>query len=824
MNLQSLHSSVFSALNNHKFTVTDTIIEAARKPVIVPIPNQIGQATQDAISNQHPNGIYNHQAVAIETVLCGTDIVITTQTASGKSLIFRAVAHEMLSRNPNAKILALFPTQALAEDQANGWQKFGLKPAMIHGGVPQVQRADLIRQHQVVLMTPDVAHAWLLGTDDPGNRKFLKELALLVLDEAHQYDGVFGTNMAFFLRRLTALSGAFRLIAASATLDNAAQFIEKLSGRTVHEVGSNIDGTGSPGRVILRVRHTEGRQGRSELIHMLATRDYDNKPLRFLAFVDGRQSAERLARENNVLSYRAGYEREDRSMIQSALMHGGCRGVVSTSALEVGLDIGELDIVALLGTPSNAKALRQRVGRCGRIRPGVCIVLDDRDVVSATPGAFETWLNRRSEANALYLENKVLQYSHALCAAQELRQRGVSAEKASCKKAFADLPDTFRALLSNELDPREPVADDLYMLKQRCATNSPHHEFPLRTSGAQSTWKIECYGERLGMLTHAQMLREAYPGATYNHKGNVYRVRRIEPYRRTVVVEMAYAAAPTYPLWNLLAFPSFNKSFGLRRSPQGFLAEVMFQVNERVVGFQCGGRQGEQHTYGPQSRYYSKDILGILSTTGTCWFFEACSGSPEEVGRRILEAFCAAHAVHSGDVQVSAFSSKTSPMGHEVRGIVIYDTTPGSLRLTSQLFANFNDIVQRAIQSAVDDVEAGDTSVAPVLAELVTLADKASALQEQHVDMPENDMFRTAESEWLEMVDAGETALLLEADGSASEVIIADFRYTPQGVLYVFPRDAAGVSRLAPCARVRPVGSHTRMVRWNMITNDRLAI
>jgi DEAD/DEAH box helicase domain-containing protein len=822
MNLQDLHTSVLSALTTHHFTVTDTVVEPARTAVLMSVPSQIGPATRRAIANKYPNGIYRHQAVAMEAALDGKDVVLTTPTASGKSLVFRAVAQELLSRNPNAKVLALFPTQALAEDQENGWKKFGIQTAMIHGGVPQAQRADLLHRHQVILMTPDVAHAWLLGMDDAGNRKFLQNLALLVLDEAHQYDGVFGTNMAFFLRRLTALAGPFRLIAASATLDNATKFVEKLSGRAVFEVGASVDGTGSPGRMILRARHSERRKGRAALIRTLGTLNYESRPVHFLAFVDGRQSAERLANSIDILPYRAGYEREDRTAIQSALAQGNCRGVVTTSALEVGLDIGELDVVALLGAPFNAKALRQRVGRCGRVRPGVCIVLDDRDVVSNAPGAFEAWLNRPSEANALYLGNNILQYANALCAAQELRVRNISAEKAVQKPAFADLPDTFRALLSNELDPQAPVADDLYMFKQRASQNSPHHEFPLRTSGAQSSWKIDCHGQRLGTLTHAQMLREAYPGATYIHKGTAYRVKRIESHRHAVVVETAYAAAPTYPLWNVMAFPSFDKLFGMRRSPKGFLAEVMLQVTERVCGFQRGGRDGEKHTYSQQSPYCSKDILGFLSTTGTCWFFDELSGSPEEVGRRILEAFCAAHGVHSGDVQVSTFSSKMSPIGHEARGIVIYDTTPGSLRLTSQLFANFQNIVQQALQSAADEVESGELSVAPILADLTALSEKVSELQEQRIGFPETDMFQTTTNDWVEMVATGETALLLEPDGSAAEVVVADFRYTPQGIMYVFPRDTAGVSRCAACARVRPVGSHTRMVRWNPNTDDRV--
>lgn len=824
MNLKNLATAVLASLTAHDFTVTDTVVEPSRGPDLAEVPTRLGPTARKAVARMHPEGIYRHQALAINALLAGEDVVLTTPTASGKSLVFRAVARELMAQNPNARVLALFPTQALAEDQAQGWTRFGIKPAMIHGGVPQAQRASLLARHQVVLMTPDVAHTWLLGADDPANREFLNQLALLVLDEAHQYDGVFGTNMAFFMRRLTAAAGRFRFVAASATLDNAADFVSRLTGRRLREIGASMDGTGSPGRVVVRVSHPGGRQARQALVRALTSLDHQEGPARFLAFVDGRQEVEHLAdTAAGVLPYRAGYETDDRTAIQTALASGGCRGVVSTSALEVGVDIGALDVVALLGAPRSAKSVRQRVGRCGRARPGVCVVLDDREVVSSTPGAFAAWLARPSESNALYVDNRFLQYAHALCAAQELRARGVSATDAAEEEAFSGLPDAFIALLLNELDPREPIADDLYTLKQRASGNSPHHEFPLRTGGAQASWEVHCRGEKLGSVTHAQMLREAYPGATYAHYGRVYRVTRINRRTRAVEVDRAYRLASTYPLWQSIAFPSFDKAFGLRRSATGFLAEVAVQVNERVIGFQQGGRSGEKHLYGSSSSFSSREIGGLLSTTGVCWFFDGVGGGPEAVGRRVLEAFCADHGVHTGDVQASTFIARATPLGREVRGLVVYDATPGSLRLTSQLLANFADVVERARERAAEEAASGDADAAAVLVDLVALAAELPSLQEKRTDEPEFSPFR-ASDDWMDMVAPGETALLLDTDGTASEVLVDSFRYTPQGVMYGLPVDARGVRRSVAHARVRPLGSLTRMVRWNTTTDERLAL
>ncbi len=349
MTIDSLLSYVSASLVAHDFIVEETVVEAARPAEIVPVPARLGPTARKAVARLYPAGVYRHQAIAIDALLGGEDVVVTTPTASGKSLVFRAVAQDILAKNPKARVLALFPTHALAEDQQAGWESFGIVPAMIHGGVPQAQRAALLANHQVVLMTPDVAHTWLLGSAGPENRAFLNSLAFVVLDEAHQYDGGFGTNMAFFMRRLTAAAPRFRLVAATATLDNAPGFIAQLTGRSVREIGASEDGTGSPGRVVVRVSHRGGRRARGSLVRALAAVDHDDGPARFLAFVDGRQEVERLAgAAPDVLPYRAGYEREDRVEIQTALANGDCRGVVSTSALEVGVDIGDLDVVALI--------------------------------------------------------------------------------------------------------------------------------------------------------------------------------------------------------------------------------------------------------------------------------------------------------------------------------------------------------------------------------------------------------------------------------------------------------------------------------------------
>lgn len=370
------------------------------------------------------------------------NVCLATSTASGKSLAFMAVAGHLLASNPTARVLALYPARALVQDQIDRWQSFlrplGVSTALIDGGVDTQARPNLLANNRVVLMTPDVAHAWLLGrAAAPENSRFLDGLRLLVLDEAHVYDGVFGTNMSFFLRRLTAVAGRYGTIVATATLGDASSFVARLTGQEFVILGPQEDGSVAPVREILLVRCVADDPFRikAQLLERIAEEGLG----RFLAFADSRRLVERLTvrasrrqlapeadsepadpddereedqiappapDEPTILPYRAGYEAEDRIRIQQALTEGRLSGVVSTSALELGLDIGEIDIVVLLNPPTSVKAFWQRLGRAGRAREGYCIVIDDRGLLAGTNESLRTYMARPLEPNWLYLDNQ----------------------------------------------------------------------------------------------------------------------------------------------------------------------------------------------------------------------------------------------------------------------------------------------------------------------------------------------------------------------------------------------------------------------------------
>jgi len=268
-----------------------------RKAKFLPIPSRLHESVRNLIAQSYPDGLYGHQAEAIDAGLKDDDICLATSTASGKSLVYIALAADMILRKSHSRVIAFYPARALIQDQLGKWEAV-LKPlnlsfGFIDGSLPVPKRNAVLDQSRVVLMTPDVAHAWLMiNLKVREIRYFLRNIKLLILDEAHTYEGVFGTNMAYFLRRLQAVSKPQRIITSTATLDNPSNFVYLLTGRQPRSFGPEADGSATPPKTILLVKEAVGQSFECmvSLLENLA-RCYHGK---FLAFGDSRRMVEQL--------------------------------------------------------------------------------------------------------------------------------------------------------------------------------------------------------------------------------------------------------------------------------------------------------------------------------------------------------------------------------------------------------------------------------------------------------------------------------------------------------------------------------------------------
>jgi DEAD/DEAH box helicase domain-containing protein len=836
----SLSDAVAAIATQCGFEVTDRAELPGRNPKYLPTPAALQPAVRSLLLSRHPTGLYSHQAQAIDSALAGNDVCLSTSTASGKSLVFVTVAADLLQREPGARVLALYPAKALIHDQQEKWRQL-LNPLRIplghiDGDVSHERRSEILRNSRVLLMTPDTVHAWLMShLNQPEVEDFLTHLRLLVLDEAHVYDGVFGTNMAYLLRRLQTVAGPFTIISSTATLGTPGGFLQQLTGREPRIFAAEEDGSGSaPRTVLLADGRRQGFKSTVNLLRMLARLE----GARFLAFGDSRAMVEQLVaathrssssedeeddaddseldvqslknsrrrvpRTPRVLPYRAGYEGEDRQGIQKALESGQLAGVVSTSAMELGIDIGEIDLVVLLNVPPTAKAFWQRLGRAGRRRAGVCLMIDTSGALALRNGPLQEYLKRPLEPSWFYLENRYLQYANAICAAFELRAAGLHNRDTA---PFNSLPVSFRKFLDNELNPSGAVAPDLYPLRQRAAAD-PHRGFPLRT-GAEPNFRVKGpHGLPLGSLSYPQALREAYPGAIYYYMARSYRVFCYH-YGRGEILVRRERHWTTQPIVQAMVFPRFNGGIrNLWRSDVGFVAEVEVQVSERVLGFvERRGSTTEEHRYGPPSPYHQRELNRLFETTGVCWYFpEGCAS--DTAAAQVMETYCEQFGVQARDVGFGRFHAKTSPLRPGTcQGFCIFDATIGSLRLTQKLGERFAEVVRAAGSRADAD------SDAELRASLLRLADQVAQLSPATVQKGLT-VTEDTSLDWTEVIAPGQKAML-RGKAETQTVEVLGHRSTPHGLMYELVPPRAGVKWLVAMNQLEPLYGNTAMLRVN---------
>jgi DEAD/DEAH box helicase domain-containing protein len=759
-------------------------------------PNNLCAPAIKIMKDLYPDGLFTHQAKAIEHFINDQDVCLATSTASGKSLVFQASAINLLLEDPASTVLALYPSKALIRDQLEKWQqvlhRVELEPCFIDGSIRTDMRKQLIASHRVVLMTPDVCHAWMMSNlVDSEVSDFLSSLRMVILDEAHVYDGVFGTNMAYFLRRLEAASRCYRMICSTATIGEPMAFMKQLTGREFFCLTPQDDCSGIPEKSILLSTFAEFDK-KARFLTTLAESGQGS----FIAFAESRKEVEQMvaacSRElsssstsdqsvelgstQSIKPYRAGYEDSDRAEIQASLSSGSLQGVVSTSALELGLDIGEIRFVILLGTPISVKSFLQRIGRCGRSAPGACLVIDDRGPISIL--GLASYLERSVEPNWLYLENRAIQYVNVLCSAREYAAAG---EQYLSRFPFASLPEStvFSDLLENELNPVEPVPNDLFQLKQRGEDN-PHYEFPLRSAIERNFHVLNSYGNhQLGNVTFPQLIREAYPGALYYYMAQPYRVSRIR-FRDGEIRVKKERFWTTEPITQTKIFPSLpNGIRSIHTFRNDFLAETELQVSERVMGFyeRRGGSEPIRNEYGPGSPYSQREVNRFFESIGVCWYFEKAKTRFETL-EQIREAFCLMFGIVERDLGIGEFYSRWSPNGdRETRGACIYDSAQGGLRLSSRLAEHFLEVVEFAWDLASDR----DCPNLNVLSDLENIEESATALTTVAMSHTAHSPQRS--SEWLEVLAPGSIALYRTSHGTQNVKVLG---YHPgfQGLMY----------------------------------------
>ncbi|MBI5441661.1 MAG: DEAD/DEAH box helicase [Deltaproteobacteria bacterium] len=427
--------------------VTHHRVVEAVPAAFAPYPEAAHPGLVAALKGRGIERLYTHQAEAAELAFSGRPFVAVTPTASGKTLCYNLPVLSALLRDPEARALYVFPTKALAQDQlAELGELSALLPKAVKaytydGDTPQDIRRKVRDEAQVVLTNPDMLHQGILP-HHPRWARFFGGLRFVVIDEMHVYRGIFGSHMANVLRRLRRVA-AFHgsepvFLLSSATLANPAELAERLTG--IPEV-RQVAASGAPrGRKHLLFLNPPvvdsglGVRGSPVVLARKVSRRFLRERIQTIAFVRSRLQVEILARylkdgfgkspeaQRLVRGYRGGYLPNLRREIEAGLRDGSIRGVVSTNALELGIDIGQLEASVLVGYPGSVASTWQQAGRAGRRRSTSAAVL----VASSLPldqyvvQHPEEVLDRSPELGLIDPENLSILVSHIRCAAFEL--------------------------------------------------------------------------------------------------------------------------------------------------------------------------------------------------------------------------------------------------------------------------------------------------------------------------------------------------------------------------------------------------------------------
>jgi DEAD/DEAH box helicase domain-containing protein len=657
--------------------------------------------------------LYSHQAQALHSAWAGPTIV-TTGTASGKSLCFNLPTLDVLCRDARARALYLYPTKALAQDQARALSSFGLtkrvRPAIYDGDTPREARAQIRRDANVVLTNPDMLHVGILP-NHPAWADLFANLAVVVIDEAHVYRGVFGSHVANVLRRLRRITAAYgtepRFLLTSATIANPVELAERLTGlEDVRLI--DADGSPAPGRriAVWNPPLTDAQLGArrsplgeaAELLARLIRED-----ARTICFIKSRKGVELLTKlvqddlrqtdpalADLVAPYRAGYTPQQRRALEGRLVRGELRAVVTTDALELGIDIGALDAAVVVTFPGTVASLRQMWGRAGRRGRGLAVYVAGEDALDQFFCRHpQDFLDRPVEAAILDHESPLIFRGHLLCAAHEGPLSRADNELLGPRwEAHAEL-----LVGCGELRKRDSPRGETYVLRNQ--GGYPAAEVSLRSASPETFAIVDVSsGELLGSTEASRAHSTVHQGAIYLHLGRSYEVRELDLDRRRALV--APFSGDWYTQPKRATDTAIVRLLDRRETLGVALSFGEVEVTDTVLAYQR--RRLPDHA---QVDLVALELPPVSFPTQALWFELDAEELAETVALDVLLG--ALHAAEHAQIAVLPLIAMCdrwdigglSTNYHPQTGaatIFLYDGHPGGVGIARTAFARFEEL------------------------------------------------------------------------------------------------------------------------------------
>ncbi len=657
--------------------------------------------------------LYAHQASAMNFVRQGDNVIVATPTASGKSLIYNLPVFEGLLSQPDGHTLYLFPLKALAQDQLRALNELAaglpkeLRPdAAIYDGDTSAYRRKKMREKppQILITNPDMLHLSMLGYHDRWGA-FFSSLTHVIIDEVHTYRGVFGSHMAWVINRLKRICSLYgsspNFILSSATIGNPAEMARMLLGMQTEVVEESTAPQARRHFIFMNPYDSPAYTACQLLVAAL------KRGLRTIVYTQSRKMAELIyvwtrgrlgTLADRLSSYRAGYLADERREIEKQLTEGSLLGVIATSALELGIDIGALDMCILVGYPGTIMNTWQRSGRVGRSqRESLTIMVAQQDALDQYfMRAPHEFFKRKVEAAVINPENKTIMKQHLLCAAAEypLTVDDPLLASEQVQEALMELSATGELLLS--------AAGERWFSSRKY----PHRHTDLRGSGRSFTIRVDDNdGTVLGEIDGHRSLQECYPGAIYLHRGQTWLVTRLDLEGREIQVQRRQVNYFTKPLteksteilqvYHAESRKGFRVSFGA------------LKIIDRVTGFQR--RLVANH------RLLSTEALSLppaIFETEGLWL-EIPTALQKDVEKGQYHFMGGIHALEHGLIGIfpllvlcdrNDVGGIACPFHEQLpgAGVFIYDGYPGGVGLSSKAYEKFGELLHLAQQTIAD--------------------------------------------------------------------------------------------------------------------------
>jgi len=521
----------------------------ARDAKMQDFPPVIEADLRHALQENGISKLYNHQLESWQHILDGKNIVVTTGTASGKTLCYNLSVLDSLLKYPDVSALYMFPTKALTYDQYENLVKIRrslekeplfisnqLRAAVYDGDTPAHIRSNIRKEARILLTNPDMIHLGMLPHHTLW-ADFFRYLKFIIIDEIHYYRGVFGSHVANVIRRLQRVAHFYnsypQFILTSATIANAKEFAEKLIEAPVEMIEQDSSPCGEKIFAIYNpplVDEELGIRKSSLLESVRISRDFLNRNIQLITFVRTRRSAEMILKylieqdrslKKIVRGYRSGYLPAVRREIEIGLRNGSIKEVVATNALELGIDIGGMDAVQIVGYPGTIASLTQQSGRAGRRKGNsVSIMIASANPIDQYLVNHPEYIFQRSPEKAMINpDNALILFEHLRCAAFELPFIG--------NLKYGDLIETdlinFLQILVESGDLYERSGNYYWANDQY-----PSGNFSLRAVGGNPvSLEVEIDGKMksIGEVDQPSSYWMVHPGAVYLQEGQSFLVK-----------------------------------------------------------------------------------------------------------------------------------------------------------------------------------------------------------------------------------------------------------------------------------------------------------